>query len=115
MKTLDTPATGAERARRFSRFWTREIGLLEEGLLDTSHSLTEARVIYELGQASETTATALAEVLALDAGYLSRVLAALGAAGIVARRRSPDDGRRQMLSLTAAGRAAFAELDRRSA
>jgi DNA-binding MarR family transcriptional regulator/GNAT superfamily N-acetyltransferase len=111
----DASATGAERARRFSRFWTREIGLLDEGLLDTSHSLTEARVIYELGQVAETTATALAQVLALDAGHLSRVLAALGASGIVARRRSPDDGRRQMLSLTAAGRAAFRELDRRSA
>ena len=72
-------------------------------------------MIYELGQVPETTATVLAQVLALDAGHLSRVLAALGASGIVARRRSPDDGRRQMLSLTAAGRAAFAELDRRSA
>ncbi len=103
------------RARRFSRFWTREIGLLDEGLLDTSHSLTEARVIYELGQVPETTATVLAQALALDAGHLSRVLATLGASGIVARRRSPDDGRRQILSLTAAGRAAFGELDRRSA
>jgi DNA-binding MarR family transcriptional regulator/N-acetylglutamate synthase-like GNAT family acetyltransferase len=112
---MDMQATGADRARRFSRFWTREIGLLHEGLLDTSHSLTEARVLYELGQVPETTASRLAQALELDAGHLSRVLSALEASGVVARRRSPDDGRRQMLSLTSAGRAAYAELDRRSA
>ena len=105
----------ADRARRFSRFWTREVGLLHEGLLDTPHSLTEARVLYELGQVPETTAAELVQVLALDSGHLSRVLAGLEAAGLVSRRRSPDDGRRQLLSLAAGGRAAFAELDRRSA
>jgi DNA-binding MarR family transcriptional regulator/N-acetylglutamate synthase-like GNAT family acetyltransferase len=104
-----------DRARRFSRFWTREIGLLHEGLLDTPHSLTEARVIYELGQVRETTATALVHSLGLDPGHLSRVLSALEAAGIVSRKRSPADGRAQLISLAARGRAAFAELDRRSA
>jgi DNA-binding MarR family transcriptional regulator/N-acetylglutamate synthase-like GNAT family acetyltransferase len=104
----------AERARRFSRFWTREVGLLHEGLLNTPHSLTEARVLYELGQVDETTAAELVRILALDAGHLSRVLAGLETAGLVLRRRSPDDGRRQLLSLAAEGRSAFAELDRRS-
>jgi DNA-binding MarR family transcriptional regulator/predicted N-acetyltransferase YhbS len=108
-------AVRAERARGFSRFWTREIGLLHEGLLDTPHSLTEARVIYELGQVPETTASALVRSLELDPGHLSRVLAALGASGLVSRRRSPADGRAQLISLAAPGRAAFAELDRRSA
>jgi DNA-binding MarR family transcriptional regulator/GNAT superfamily N-acetyltransferase len=112
---MDALLAPADRARRFSRFWTREIGLLHEGLLDTRHSLTEARVIYELGQVQETTATALAGSLALDPGHLSRVLSALEAARIVSRRRSPADGRAQLISLTATGRAAFAELDRRSA
>jgi DNA-binding MarR family transcriptional regulator/predicted N-acetyltransferase YhbS len=104
----------ADRARRFSRFWTREVGLLHEGLLETPHSLTEARVLYELGQVDETTAAELVQVLALDAGHLSRVLAGLERDGLVVRRRSPHDGRRQLLSLAAAGRAAYAELDRRS-
>ena len=108
-------AVRAERARSFSRFWTREIGLLHEGLLDTPHSLTEARVIYELGQVPETTASALVRSLELDPGHLSRVLAALEASGLVSRRRSPADGRAQLISLAAPGRAAFAELDRRSA
>jgi DNA-binding MarR family transcriptional regulator/GNAT superfamily N-acetyltransferase len=108
-------ASPADRARRFSRFWTREIGLLHEGLLDTPHSLTEARVIYELAQVPETTASALALKLALDPGHLSRVLSVLDAAGVVSRRRSPADGRAQLISLTRVGRRAFAELDRRSA
>jgi DNA-binding MarR family transcriptional regulator/GNAT superfamily N-acetyltransferase len=112
---LATLATPADRARRFSRFWTREIGLLHEGLLDTQHSLTEARVIYELGQVRETTATALAHSLALDPGHLSRVLSGLETAGIVSRKRSPADGRAQLVALAARGRRAFAELDRRSA
>jgi DNA-binding MarR family transcriptional regulator/GNAT superfamily N-acetyltransferase len=106
--------TGADRVRRFSRFWTREIGLFQEGLLDTPHSLTEARVIYELGQVPEATATELVQALDLDPGHLSRVLSGLAASGRVTRKRSPDDGRRQLLSLTRAGRAAYAELDRRS-
>ena len=112
---MEQLATPPDRARRFSRFWTREIGLLHEGLLDTTHSLTEARVIYELGQVPETTASALAQELALDPGHLSRVLSALEAAGVVARKRSPADGRAQLVSLATAGRRAYAELDRRSA
>jgi DNA-binding MarR family transcriptional regulator/GNAT superfamily N-acetyltransferase len=106
--------TGAVRVRRFSRFWTREIGLLQEGLLDTPHSLTEARVIYELGQVPEATATELVQALGLDPGHLSRVISGLATSGLVARKRSPDDGRRQLLSLTRAGTAAFRDLDRRS-
>jgi len=111
---MDTDVAGAERVRSFNRFWTREIGLLRAGLLDTPHSLTEARVLYELGQVSETTASELAQSLDLDAGHLSRVLSGLVATGIVARKRTPDDGRLRLLSLTRTGRAAFAELDRRS-
>lgn len=112
---MATSVTPADRARRFSRFWTREIGLLHEGLLDTPHSLTEARVIYELGQVRDTTATALTHSLELDPGHLSRVLSGLEATGIVSRKRSPADGRAHLVSLTAAGRRAFADLDRRSA
>jgi DNA-binding MarR family transcriptional regulator/GNAT superfamily N-acetyltransferase len=111
MNAMDT---GAERVRRFSRFWTREIGLLQEGLLETPHSLTQARVIYELGQVPEATATELVQALDLDPGHLSRVLSGLSASGLVARKRSPEDGRRRLISLTRPGTAAFEELDGRS-
>ena len=100
--------------REFSRFYTRRLGTLDEGLLDTPWSLTEARVIYELGQAPSTDMAALRTTLALDSGYLSRLLAKFDAAGLIARAASATDGRRQALSLTAAGRKLYRTLDERS-
>lgn len=101
--------------RRFSRFYTRQIGVLQEGILRSPLSLTEARVIYELAQGSETTATELANLLSLDGGYLSRVVRSLDQEGLVRRTQSPDDGRQQLLALTPEGREAFAQIDRESA
>jgi DNA-binding MarR family transcriptional regulator/GNAT superfamily N-acetyltransferase len=100
--------------RRFNRFYTQKIGVLREGLLDSPFSLAEARVLYELAQGGEVTASQLARELGLDPGYLSRILRGFLKRRLVERQRSPDDARRQLLSLTAAGEAAFAPLDRAS-
>jgi DNA-binding MarR family transcriptional regulator/GNAT superfamily N-acetyltransferase len=101
--------------RRFSRFYTDVIGLLRGGLLGTPYSLTEARVLFELARPEPVDALALRRGLDLDAGYLSRILQRFEADGLVTRERSAADGRRQVIGLTAAGRAAFADLDARSA
>jgi DNA-binding MarR family transcriptional regulator/GNAT superfamily N-acetyltransferase len=101
--------------RRFNRFYTRKIGVLQERLLRSPFSLAEARVVYELGQRARSTASDLARELALDAGYLSRLLAGLEERGIVVKAPSPSDGRQSLLSLTSAGRDAFAALDAQSA
>ena len=101
--------------RDFNRFYTNVIGLLREGLLDTPYSLTEARIIFELARADQTEAGRLRRWLDIDAGYLSRVLARFEADGIVSRSRSEQDGRRQVIGLTPAGRAVFAKLDALSA
>jgi DNA-binding MarR family transcriptional regulator/GNAT superfamily N-acetyltransferase len=100
-----------EAVRRFSRFYTRQIGALQEGLLNTPFSLTEARVMYELGQRASATATELGQELGLDAGYLSRMLRGFHERGLIDRRPSETDARQSHISLTAAGRAAFAGLD----
>jgi DNA-binding MarR family transcriptional regulator/N-acetylglutamate synthase-like GNAT family acetyltransferase len=101
--------------REFSRFYTNVLGLLREGLLDTPYSLTEARVIFELGRREQTEVTRLRRSLDIDAGYLSRILARFEADGLVTRQRSAADGRQQVIALTGPGRAAFLMLDSRSA
>src|SRR5215218_4267894 len=100
--------------RRFNRFWTRQIGVLREGYLESSFSLTEVRVLYELAHREETTASELGEELGLDAGYLSRVLRGFEKHGLIHKRPSEGDGRRRLLRLTERGREAFAPLDARS-
>ena len=100
--------------RRFSRFYTRVIGALREGLLQSRFSLAEARVLYELAHRNELTATDLGRDLEMDAGYLSRMLQAFERDGLLARSASGTDRRQNLLSLTAAGAEAFAPLDARS-
>jgi DNA-binding MarR family transcriptional regulator/GNAT superfamily N-acetyltransferase len=103
-----------DAVRRFNRFYTRQIGVLEEGLLNSPYSLTEVRVLYELANRQQTTASDLCSELALDAGYLSRILQKFETLGFVARRRSKEDGRQSYLDLTAAGKKAFTPLDSQS-
>ena len=103
-----------EALREFNRFYTRRIGVLHEGLLHTPYSLTESRLLWELAHRGSTTAAELARELDLDAGYLSRLLGGFKQRGLVKTVRSKDDGRHLLLTLTAAGRKAFAPLDERS-
>jgi DNA-binding MarR family transcriptional regulator/GNAT superfamily N-acetyltransferase len=100
--------------REFNRFYTRVIGLLQEGLLRSPYTLSEVRVMFELAQRDSTEVADLRRTLDLDAGYLSRMLAQLDADGLVTRQRSAGDARRQTAALTDRGRAAFADLDKRS-
>jgi DNA-binding MarR family transcriptional regulator/GNAT superfamily N-acetyltransferase len=100
--------------RRFNRFYTRQIGLLEEGLLNSPFSLTQLRTLYELAQVQQTTAVDLCSALALDAGYLSRILASFQKVGLIEKRNSPDDARQTLLRLTKKGRNAFEPLNARS-
>lgn len=100
--------------RHFNRFFTRQIGVLREGLLHTPYSLTEARIIFELANRSNLTASDLRKELGLDAGYLSRILNRLEQQNLIEKTRSDEDGRQRLISLTAAGQNDFALLDSRS-
>ena len=103
-----------DAVRRFNRFYTREIGVLDDSHLRSDFSLGEVRVMYELAHAADATATVVGKQLGLDAGYLSRMLRSFEQRGLVQRRQSAADARRSILSLTRKGRAAFAKLDARA-
>jgi DNA-binding MarR family transcriptional regulator/GNAT superfamily N-acetyltransferase len=100
--------------RRFNRFWTRQIGVLREGYLESPFSLTEVRVLYELARSEEITASELGKELGLDVGYLSRLLRGFEGRGLISKKPSETDGRRSLLRLTEGGQEAFAPLDARS-
>lgn len=97
--------------RRFNRFYTRQIGLLEEGHLHSPYSLTEVRVLYELAHRRQCTATEVGEFLGLDHGYLSRMLRGLEKRGLMRRERSKQDGRQAILQLTSKGTKVFGGLN----
>jgi DNA-binding MarR family transcriptional regulator len=97
--------------RRFNRFYTQKIGVLDEGLLESRFSLTEVRVLYELAHRSEPTAADIARDLALDAGYLSRIIRRFSQQGLVEKRASSYDGRQSILRLTKKGDREFSRVN----
>jgi DNA-binding MarR family transcriptional regulator/GNAT superfamily N-acetyltransferase len=97
--------------RRFNRMYTRFIGTLNEGLLNSPYSLAEARVLYELATRDAPMAREIAEELGMDAGYLSRLLGKFERDGLLKRKASEQDGRYAELTLTGRGRSAFKKLN----
>jgi len=111
---LPTPDDPIQTIRRFNRFYTRQIGVLQEHLLDSQFSLTEVRVLYELAHREQVTAKQLCLDLGLDRGYLSRMLQNFEAQGWIRTAQSAEDRRKVLLTLTAKGKKVFSPLDRRS-
>ena len=102
-----------DNVRRFNRFYTRQIGVLNGGFLQSSFSLTEVRVLYEIAHRERTAASELIRDLGIDAGHLSRILRAFHRKGLVAKRTSSDDRRQIDLTLTVKGRREFGKLEMR--
>lgn len=104
-----------QHIREFNRFYTGIIGLLDEHILQSPYSLPEARVLYELHHKQPCSATALVEAISIDKGYLSRVLNVFAKKGLLIRKRSEEDGRATVLSLTAKGEKEFDSINQASA
>ena len=100
--------------RAFNRFYTSKLGVLDQHLLKSPFSLSEARVLYELAHRDDLAAKEVGSELGLDPGYLSRIMQKLDENGLVIRKPLTSDRRQYRLSLTAKGRQAFAKLDRSS-
>jgi DNA-binding MarR family transcriptional regulator len=100
--------------REFNRFYTRQIGVLQEGLLSSPYSLTEVRVMYELSRQRGITASELASTLGFDHGYMSRLLRRLQSLRLIDKQRSSGDGRQLLLTLTNKGQRIYSALDLRA-
>lgn len=107
------PISRVRAVRVFNRFYTQRIGVLGRGLLHSPYSLTEVRVLYELANGRNLTATDIQRLLDLDPGYLSRILRTFERSGMLVRKRSKNDGRQSLVRLTARGRKVFSGLDSR--
>lgn len=109
------PVPHAIRAvRHFNRFYTKQIGLLQDRMLSSPFSLTEVRILYEVAHGRKPTASDLIDELGLDPGYLSRSLSKLEQMGLLQKERSQQDGRQSFLSLTRKGKSTFRPLESRS-
>jgi|SRR5450755_376629 DNA-binding MarR family transcriptional regulator/GNAT superfamily N-acetyltransferase len=106
-------AQNIHAVRSFNRFYTRQIGVMREGLLKSPFSLAELRVLYEMAHRQQPTASELCQHLGLDPGYLSRILRGFEKRGLVRKSASRSDGRQSLLGLTARGKETFATLDAR--
>jgi DNA-binding MarR family transcriptional regulator/N-acetylglutamate synthase-like GNAT family acetyltransferase len=102
------------KMRTFNRFYTNLLGLLDRHLLETEFSLTEARILFELGETDACSATDLTEKLNIDPGYLSRILKRFEKKGLAARVRSNEDGRLYPIHLTESGRETLLKMNERS-
>ena len=100
--------------RGFNRFYTHQIGVLQEHLLQSDFSLTEIRVMYELSSRGDLTSTDLCQMLSLDAGYLSRLISGLEKKGLIQKVRSITDARAVQLHLSDLGRSVLAPLEEKT-
>src|SRR6478672_9857994 len=107
------PASHVREVRAFNRFYTQRIGVLQHGVLQSPYSLTEVRVLYELANRTDLTATDVQTILGLDRGYLSRILRSFERSGMLMRERSKKDRRRSLIRLTSQGRKVFSGLNAR--
>jgi DNA-binding MarR family transcriptional regulator/GNAT superfamily N-acetyltransferase len=111
---MSQPEDQIAAVRAFNRFYTRKLGVLDQQLLKSPFSLSEARVLYELANRENAAAKEIGVELGLDPGYLSRIIQNFDETGLITRKPLPLDRRQYRLSLTAKGRQAFAKIDRSS-
>ena len=111
----ESSAAHVAAMREFNRFYTARLGLLNRRHLSGEFSLTEARILYEIGANPQITATTLRASLRLDAGYISRLLSLLARRKLVRQAVSAQDRRERRLTLAPLGEKKVALLNEQSA
>jgi DNA-binding MarR family transcriptional regulator/GNAT superfamily N-acetyltransferase len=112
MSPADFDDDQVSAVRAFNRFYTRKLGVLDQQLLKSPFSLSEARVLYELAHREDAAAKEIGIELGLDPGYLSRIVQKFDEDGLITRKPLASDRRQYRLALTAKGRQTFARLER---
>lgn len=115
MGASEVEAEQIAAVREFNRFYTQRFGLLQKRHLDGEFSLTEARILFEIGSEPKLTASALRATLGLDAGYISRIITLLIKRKLVRQTTSRTDAREKLLTLDALGKQALKRLNQQSA
>jgi DNA-binding MarR family transcriptional regulator/GNAT superfamily N-acetyltransferase len=110
----EEPLSQVAAVRAFNRFYTRKLGVLDQHLMKSPYSLSEARVLYEIAHREDLSAKEIGTELGLDAGYLSRIVQSFDEDGLIVRKPLASDRRQYQLALTAKGRQAQAKLERSS-
>ncbi len=103
-----------EKIRGFNRFYTNIIGLLDQHFLDTPYSLTEGRVLYEISHMEECSAKKIRQNIAIDEGYLSRIINKFTKQGLIRKTPSSKDKRLHIILLTEKGKKEFSKLNENS-
>ena len=111
---MSTITDRADSVRQFNRFYTHQIGVLQEHLLQSDYSLTELRILYELASQGDLTSTDLRQMLGLDAGYMSRLISGFDKKGLIQKVPSTTDARASQLHITDLGREILAPLEQAS-
>lgn len=111
---METHADAIHKIRSFSRFYTNLLGLLNQHILGSSYSLTEARVMLEICKMNPCTANALATRLNMDRSYMSRIIKSLAREELVTKVQSPKDNRVNFIALTVKGNETINNLVKKS-
>src|SRR5687768_7398216 len=100
-----------EKIRGFNRYYTNVIGLLDQHFLDTPYSLTEGRVLYEISHIENCSAKKIRANIAIDEGYLSRIIENFVKTGLITKIPAPEDRRLHLITLTEKGEREFSKLN----
>ncbi|ACA40116.1 winged helix-turn-helix transcriptional regulator [Lysinibacillus sphaericus] len=100
--------------RQFNRFYTKVLGLFNNQILDTDYSLTEARILFEISERTECIANNLVQELNIDRSYLSRILRKFEREGLIEKKSSPIDSRKNLLFLTRKGEELLDKINKQS-
>lgn len=100
--------------RGFNRFYTNILGLLDQHIIDSGYSLTEARILFEIGKIDTCTANQLCSILDIDRSYMSKIINKFEKKQLISRSISNTDSRNIEIHMTEKGKSVLHDLENRA-